>query len=215
MEEMKNNAQLFANYFIERGWSKNAICGMLGNIQVESNINPGLWESLEEGNLQGGYGLVQWTPATKYIDWAVDNYSDGNKQCERIQYEVDNNLQWISTDLYNITFKEFTTSDKTPHELAMIFLANYERPLNPNQPLRGEYAEYWYNTLNFNGDGGVIQGKCKLIKNSIYPYDFFLGSKVNLTNKEFRLISTENNRAIIEDNNKFRYTVFKKYLKML
>lgn len=36
------------------GWSKEAICAMLGNFSVESYINP------TQGQLGGGYGLAQW-----------------------------------------------------------------------------------------------------------------------------------------------------------
>ena len=28
------------------------------------------WESDRDANMYGVYGLAQWTPATKYIDWA-------------------------------------------------------------------------------------------------------------------------------------------------
>ena len=147
LEEMQNNAVMIRDYFILKGWTLNAICGMLGNIQTESTINPQLWESLDEGNLQGGYGLVQWTPATKYIDWAGSDYQDGTRQCDRIIYELENNLQWISTSQYPMTFAEFSVSNDTPYNLAMVFIANYERPLDPNQPIRGEQANYWYEYL--------------------------------------------------------------------
>ena len=43
--EMENNAIEFFNKMSSLGWSINAICGMLGNIQTESNINPGIWKA--------------------------------------------------------------------------------------------------------------------------------------------------------------------------
>lgn len=46
---------------------------MLGNMETESTINPGIWQSLNSGNASGGFGLTQWTPATKYINWANNN----------------------------------------------------------------------------------------------------------------------------------------------
>lgn len=147
MDEMKNNAVLIRDKLLQDGWSVSAICGMLGNMQSESFINPGIWEGLNEGNLQGGYGLVQWTPATKYIDWAGTNYQDGYRQLERINFEVDNNLQWIATTEYPLSFADFKVSTDTPYTLAMAFLKNYERPLNPNQPIRGEQANFWYEYL--------------------------------------------------------------------
>lgn len=151
LDQMTVNAQYIANYLIGQGWTKNAICGMLGNMQAESTINPGIWENLDEGNLSGGFGLVQWTPATNYLDWADANglaRTDIESQIKRILYEVQNNLQWISSSM---TFKQFTQSTDTPYNLAMDFIADYERPANPDQPSRGDNANYWYNNLNFQG----------------------------------------------------------------
>lgn len=52
---------------------------------------------------------------------------------------------------YNYSFEDFTHSTDTPYNLGMAFLANYERPLDPNQPSRGTQAQAWYEFL-----GGVI-----------------------------------------------------------
>ena len=65
----------------------------------------------------------------------------------RILYEVENNIQWIATSSYNYSFYEFTQSTDTPYNLALAFLANYERPEDPNQPARGTQAEFWYEYL--------------------------------------------------------------------
>ena len=145
--EMQQNAEMVYQYFICRGWSKNAIAGLLGNMQVESTINPGIWQSLNINNMNGGYGLVQWTPASKYITWAGSNYANGNKQCERIIWEMNNNQQYYKTKEHNISFKKFSTSKLSPETLADAFLKNYERPALKEQPKRGEYARYWFNYL--------------------------------------------------------------------
>lgn len=147
LTEMEENAKMIWAYFKPKGWSLNAVCGMLGNMQSESTINPAIWESLDEGNLDNGLGLVQWTPATKLIEWVGLSYLDGDKQCERIQYELENNLQWIATSEYPMSFQEFHTSNDTPYNLAMAFISNYERPFDSNQPIRGEQANYWYKIL--------------------------------------------------------------------
>ena len=77
--QMTDNAQYIADYLINKGWTRNAIAGILGNMQRESTLNPGLWESLIYGNMSGGYGLVQWTPATGYTSWAdARGYPWGN-----------------------------------------------------------------------------------------------------------------------------------------
>lgn len=146
--EQKENAQYIMTYLLKQGWTKNAIAGMLGNMETESTINPGIWQSLRSGWTSGGFGLVQWTPATKYIDWAKDrglDYKKMDSNLKRILYEVDKNIQWINK---NMTFKEFTKSKKSANELGLMFLKYYERPANPNQPNRGTQAEYWYSALS-------------------------------------------------------------------
>lgn len=147
LAEMKVNASYIYGYLNTRGWTLNSVCGMLGNMQTESTINPGIWQSLKEGNLSGGYGLVQWTPATNYLNWADSRglqRDSLDSQCERFEYEVANRLQWINP---NMSFQEFKVSTDTPYNLAMKFLRYYERPKNPNQPNRGTQANFWWSYL--------------------------------------------------------------------
>lgn len=157
LQEMTINAQYILDYLLGKGWTKNAICGMLGNMETESTINPGIWQSLDTGNLQGGFGLVQWTPASKYIDWANSmtyDYTEMDSNLKRILYEVENNIQWIDS---NMTFAQFTQSTDTPYNLGLKFLSAYERPANPDQPERGTQAEYWFDSLEGGGGGLCIQ----------------------------------------------------------
>lgn len=150
LDEMKTNTDFIYNYLSPLGWTVNSIAGMLGNMQTESTINPAIWENLDMGNLANGFGLVQWTPATKYIDWCVSNNLDINameSNLKRIEFEVANNIQWGKTDAYPFSFQEFKTSTETPEYLALAFLANYERPLNPDQPQRAKQARFWFNYL--------------------------------------------------------------------
>lgn len=149
--QMKLNASYIWAYLKNKGWSMNAVAGILGNMQSESAINPGRWQSDDVGNLDDGYGLVQWTPATKYINWVSGDPSTMDNNLARIIYEVENNLQWIATSSYNYSFEEFTKSTDTPYNLGLAFLANYERPADPNQPERGTQAEEWFKFL-----GGII-----------------------------------------------------------
>lgn len=156
MEQMKENASEIASYLLDEGWTINAISGMLGNMQTESTINPGIWQDLNEGNMSGGYGLVQWTPATKYIDWAIDRgleYSLLTSNLQRILYEVEKNAQWgdsATGEPPPYTFYEFTRSTDTPYNLGLLFLKHYERPYDANQPVRGTQAEYWFEYLTGN-----------------------------------------------------------------
>lgn len=121
--EQKINANVVRSFFINEGWTLNAICGMLGCMQGESTINPAFIEqtnrwrlpnsasSLSDvpnnvminfyreyyGDLSRGYaiGLVQW-----------DGYSDRNgiNGQKLVNYATDNNIVWYDgwTQLYRL-----------------------------------------------------------------------------------------------------------------
>lgn len=148
--EMKLNASYVFNFLSARGWSINAICGMLGNMQTESNINPGIWENLDPSDVTRGFGLVQWTPSTKYTSWCAERGLDPTHMDSallRIEYELGNGIQYYATDEYPLSFAEFKVSTAHPSYLAMAFLHNYERPADLNQPKRGTQAYEWYEYL--------------------------------------------------------------------
>lgn len=152
--EMEGNARMIKSYLTAVGWSITAICGLLGNMQSESGLNPGIWESLTV-NTSRGYGLVQWTPATKYIEWAGDEWeNNGNLECARINYEADNNIQWFynpEADIQYpvISFSDFKVSNLPAATLAKYFLWWYEHPANIHQDIRAEQADEW---LEFFGE---------------------------------------------------------------
>ena len=144
MDDMKVNAQYLTGRLLTLNWTYESIAATLGNMEVESTINPGIWESLNEGNMSGGYGLVQWTPASKYTDWADSRnmeWGHPDSQIARLNYEVNNNIQWIHPSM---SFFEYTISTLPPYDLAILFLNHYERPLNPDPENRGTKANFWY-----------------------------------------------------------------------
>lgn len=149
--QMTENAQYILDYFIAKGWTKNAICGMLGNMQRESTMNPGIWQNLDEGNTSLGFGLVQWTPATNYTNWADSQgleWGVMDSNLKRIEYELANpSLQWIVTPTYSESFSEFTKSTESPEYLASVFLYNYERAGVSAEDERRTNARYWYDNL--------------------------------------------------------------------
>ena len=156
--QMTENAQYILNYLLNKGWTKNAICGMLGNMQRESTINPGIWQNLDEGNTSLGYGLVQWTPASKYINWCSENSLDPgamDSNLKRILWELDNGVQYIATESYPESFSEFTKSTKSVTYLASAFLHNYERAGVSAETERQQNAQYWFN--NLEGSSGKNQ----------------------------------------------------------
>ena len=146
-EEQRNNAYVFYSNMFFRGFTINAVAGLLGNIEAESTINPAIWQDLREGNISGGYGLVQWTPSTNYTNWAnAHGYdiTDGNYQCEWLDTQTTVSGQWIPTTLYPLSWEEFCISTDTPEELASAFLKNFERAGVEVEQERRENARKWY-----------------------------------------------------------------------
>ena len=160
--QMELNAEYIYKALTHEGWSLSAICGMLGNMQYESSINPGRWQSDDVGNTSLGYGLVQWTPATKYINWVGSgkDYSTMDNNLARINYEVSNSIQYIASTDYPIpsTFLEYKSSPLNPYYLACAFAWNYERSYvvlygteeekEALRQARGGAANYWYEYLS-------------------------------------------------------------------
>ena len=123
---------------------------MLGNMVSESGLNPDQWE-IGGG---GGYGLVQWTPGYSVQNWCRNNgynYTSLDGQCAYIQYQMTHNQQFYPSNSYNINAYQYMHSTLSPYTLAMVFLANFERPANPYQPARGQQAQYWYQYFQGHG----------------------------------------------------------------
>lgn len=146
-DDMKVNARLVYKRLKKHGFSVNAIAGILGNMEAESTINPGIWEGLQP--YIGGYGLVQWTPYEKYADWAGEGWqNNGDMECDRIAYEFDEGIQYYPTSDYPISAAEYKTSLESPETLAAAWMYNYERPWSyDNCWYRQERARWWYDWL--------------------------------------------------------------------
>lgn len=157
--DMDSNAIKFYYTMTRLGCSYNAILGMLANIEHESTINPGIWEQLIVE--WRGYGLTQWSPYTKYSEWAGAGWeNNGQKQCERIIYESQNGLQWFGNwyapqvgypEEPPVTLAQFLAdTTHSPKVLADYWLLYYEHPGEGNIP--GRIAEHqskvdYYNDL--------------------------------------------------------------------
>lgn len=148
--QMEANASMITVWLRSRGWTDNAIAGLLANMQDESTINPGIWENLTVGT--GGFGLVQWTPASKYRNWAEARWpgqdpANGQHQLERIQWELENPReadQYYQTSAYPISAADFMRSTLSPQYLAYAWMYNYERPASLIKPWRKDYAARWW-----------------------------------------------------------------------
>lgn len=163
-EMQENVAEIWA-YMGAKGCTKNGVSALCANMQDESTINPGIWESLTPSYTPGqqvGYGLVQWTPWNKYADWAGSGWeNNGPKQCERIIYESKTGIQWfenyaapnIDLPVYpEFSLWDLLTSDGDPRDLASAFMAYYEHPredlLVTTNPSRRSHAVDWWDFLS-------------------------------------------------------------------
>lgn len=156
----ENNARLVYGVLLSYGWALESICGVLGNMENEGNLQPGQCEYghglplydpvtgiptnpyyLPNGVEYYGLGLCGWTawsssPRNIILQTAIDEqvpWYNGTMQC-RILNQADQMGYW-SPDLshgYPGTFTEFKTNSygRSVEDLASTFLWAYEHP-NP------------------------------------------------------------------------------------
>ena len=153
--EMLGNAQEFINYFLQRGYSENAVKGMITNVGWETTVNPGRWQSEIVGNFYGGFGLVQWTPATNYIDWATSQgFERTNPTGQMIWIDtLTGQGQWIPTSTYNLSWDEYKTTTQSPEWCVEAFMYCFERPGIPHLDKRLEMLTLFENNLDWSGSG--------------------------------------------------------------
>lgn len=175
-DESLQNAQLVANHF-GKTWSAQSISALCGNMRHESSINPNIYEFGYGHDPSRGYGLVQWTPATKLWDWCSArglDYTNGDNQLARIDYEKDNGIQWFNNpnapEFDGISFDDFTGSTMDTDFLTKCFMSKYEHP-NWSAGMsslsdRQAFAKRCLNELNF--EGGVIPPDPEGTNNKIY-----------------------------------------------
>lgn len=144
--EMENNADIVYDFVINH-WNGTveACCGLLGNMQAESGLNPG---NEQTGSISDGYGLIQWTPANNLIDWCTDRgyqWFDGNAQMLMIEWEGSNGVGYYPTEQYPYTWSEYLqlTNVRT---CALAYHDNRERSADTPEmkERRVTYANEWY-----------------------------------------------------------------------
>ena len=148
--EMENNATEFYGYFNNKSFTIESIAGMLGNLQQESNINPGLKQS---ASTSSGWGLIQWTPSSNLTDYASAQGSDwatGEIQTQLICDEIINGYgnQWLPNKVagYTYTGQEFSQLVDVS-EACKAYLYERERAGVEALDKRLTYASNWYEYL--------------------------------------------------------------------
>lgn len=161
-EKLNNARQFCSHYYWDQGWSPVAICAILGNIDVESHINPGAIEGDPYGQLEdnsvmvnypGGVGLVQWTGAYNLVQYAIDEgreWYDGNLQMQRLEYEKANGLEFVGQTVNGVYYDWNMTNmweNVNVRDMTEAFCLGYLRPADPSGTManRKAQAEYWLN----------------------------------------------------------------------
>jgi hypothetical protein len=149
--QMHENAMIVYNNLSAKGWSSNAIYAVLGNMQHESyTINPGRWQD----NGGPGYGLVQWDPASKYLNWAEVNGYAADSLIGQVEYLVSSMQpgagEWLPNHRsvpagYGMTYSDFIISNQDVGRLTLVFMHCYERAGVAHSDRRQGYATYWSN----------------------------------------------------------------------
>lgn len=176
-DEMKVNATFIWNYLGGRGWTLDAVCGLLGNFQVESTINPNRVENSaisrwpEWGNY--GFGVAQWTPwYTKqkpdgtYYDpanyhgsnnptygyWAKQNgYTilfDGSGTIGKFEPQLDYLNNNYGTSSGKTWVQNYKTTSAGPEQAAKDFYVYYEKSESGTWGTRPAKAAAWYEYLS-------------------------------------------------------------------
>ena len=97
--EAEDNMLCIYDCFEPEGYTIEAIAGIIGNMNNESAMNPWRWQG-DSVSMSAGYGLIQFTPASDYINLTGVPYhspnlsvsiqtagatpQDGNAQCSVI-----------------------------------------------------------------------------------------------------------------------------------
>lgn len=163
------NAQQVNMYLSILGWTPQAIAAILGNMDVESSLNPALIEGRGYPQLLTnqqclalpdtvGVGLVQWTGYTdtdpagqKLASFAIRygrDWYDGDVQCFRLEREWNENLQFDpgTVDGVYYDWDIFVSSTLSPSVLAKAWQVLYERG-GSDTATRQQKAEYYYHLL--------------------------------------------------------------------
>lgn len=148
--EMENNATEFYGYFNSKGFTIESVAGMLGNLQQESNINPGMKQS---ASASSGWGLIQWTPSSNLTDYATAygvDWATGEIQTQLMWDEIINGYgrQWLPKPSlgYGYTGAEFSQLTDVA-EACKAYLYERERAEAEALDKRLTYASNWYEYL--------------------------------------------------------------------
>ena len=166
--EQQHNADKIYTVLNGLGWTVNAIAAAIGNMQVESGLDPACAYPMigntiaDIGNTaasnypDNAYGLVQWKGRgstdpnnNQLVGYAIRygyEWYDGDIQMNRLTWEYQTPAKFHPQNVDGVywTFPMFAASTETPSVLAKVWMVCYEGTYSVLTN-RQANAEYWYN----------------------------------------------------------------------
>ena len=157
-KQMKFNGTPIARYFLTMSsfeWCKESICAVLGNFVDESNVNP---KATQVGG--GAYGIAQWDPKKKLINWAkklkqYKTYDMLYTQLQVLEYSCEYTSQWMNhhgSGTYYMSFDDFVKNkgNHTISFLTRVWENCYEGAGRPHWEVRIPWAEDYYTIIKWD-----------------------------------------------------------------
>lgn len=171
--EMNDNAtEIYSVLYHDYNWTLEAVCGALGNMTVESYLNPAQFQggypiNTDPWVYRAGVGLIQFTaPAPSqgqswpnpWLYWCQQHnkeINDGYEQLYLIANAEDPDIQsmglstgiWGWLEYYDISLQEYASANNAPATMASFFYENMENhggTSDTSLSTRQEYANHWY-----------------------------------------------------------------------
>lgn len=149
LNESMPRAMQIMDYFVEKGLTPQQSAGIVGNMQRESGLNPGI----QEYGSGIGFGLVQWSfdRRTQLANFAAEQgkpASDMQTQLDFIWKEL-NTTERATLDAFR------SNPNMSAGEAAQVFCQKYERPGVVAMGERVGAAEFFYDQYQNGGDQGA------------------------------------------------------------
>ena len=167
----KHNVDKIYTIFHGLGWTDNAIAGMLGNMQVESGIDPAcsypkignsmaaIGNTYAENYPDRAYGLVQWKGRgtvdpdnNQLVGYAIRygyEWYDGDIQMNRLTWEYQSGSKFHPKTIDGVywTFNDYAISTENPSVLAKVWMRCYEDTYSVLSN-RQANADAWYDYIS-------------------------------------------------------------------
>lgn len=174
-----DNCYMIYSYFHEKGFTNEAIAGIIGNTQKESHSNPAIYQNLDSSSTTNGYGLFQLTPNSKWFTYAANHGIDttdadenGDGQLEYVN-QGESLGEWLPTSSYPYSWSEYSQLTDVD-EAAKAFCYEFERASAVDMDTRINYANDIYdiivsgawgaNSATSGNDTGIPSGRNDYIR---------------------------------------------------